>query len=343
MVGEEYMKAAMLYGPGDIRIEELAKTEPTQGDILVRIKAVGVCPSDLRGYTGARVPSKGFPITLGHEWVGVVETVPPDCDEFHVGDRVAASWASFCGECYYCRKGEYNRCLHRWGHTKGGFMEYGTAPAACLRKIADTTPFVEAALAEPLACCLNGHRKLNVKVGDAVVIVGEGPIGLMHVQLARLSGATKIIVTGLIPERLEMAKKLGADYVINAAEKDAVAEVKTLTEGRGADKVQIAVGGVTPIEAGIQMASIGGVVNIFAGTHPPTSISVDPNRIHYSELVLTGSWDYTPHLFTTSIDLIDTKRIDVRSLISHVLPLDDIGAGFEIAAQRRGLKVVITV
>lgn len=222
-------------------------------------------------------------------------------------------------------------------------MEYGVAPPSSLRKLLATTPYTEAIFAEPLACCLNGHRKLDVKIGDSVVIVGEGPIGLTHVQLARLSGATKIIVTGLIPERLEMARKLGADYVINAAEVDAIAEVKKLTEGRGADKVQIAVGGVKPIESGIQMANIGATVNIFAGTHPPTTISVDPNLIHYKEIILTGSWDYTHHLFTNSIDLINSKRLDLQSLISNVLPLTDTMKGFEIVEQRQGLKVVITL
>jgi L-iditol 2-dehydrogenase len=222
-------------------------------------------------------------------------------------------------------------------------MEYGIAPPSSLRKLLDSTPYTEAAFAEPLACCLNGHQKLDIKVGDSVAIVGEGPIGLTHVQLARLSGATKIIVSGLIPERLEMARKLGADHTINATEVDAVEEVKRLTEGRGADKVQIAVGGVKPIESGIQMANIGATVNIFAGTHPPTTISVDPNLIHYKEIILTGSWDYTPSLFTNSVDLINTKRLDLKSLISHVLPLQDIMKGFEIVEQRQGFKVVITI
>ena len=337
------MKAAMLYGPRDIRIEDIDMPDPSTGDVLVKIEAVGICPSDLRPYTGSRKPKEGYPAMMGHEWVGEVVEVPPDCEKFKIGDRVAAMWASFCGDCYYCRKGELNHCIKRWGHTNGGFREYGRAPASSLRKLADSTPYEEAALAEPLACCLNGHRKLKIKVGDSVAIVGEGPIGLTHLQLIRLSGATKIIVIGLIPKRLKIAKKLGADYTINAAEQDAVEEVKRLTDGRGADAVQIAVGGVKAIESGIQMANIGGTVNIFAGTHPPTKISVDPNLIHYKELVVTGSWDYTPHIFTNSVELINTKRIDIKSLISHVLPLKEITKGFEIVAKREGLKVVIRV
>lgn len=337
------MKAAMLYGPRDIRIEDIERFQPAQNEVLVRIHAVGICPSDLRGYTGARKPRTGFPTTMGHEWVGEIVKLPAMCDDFEIGDRVAAMWAHFCGECYFCRKGEQNRCITRWGHTRGGFMEYGLAPPSSLRKLFKTTPYSEAVFAEPLACCLNGHKKLDMSVGDSVVIVGEGPIGLTHLQLARLSGATKIIVSGLMPERLKMAKKLGADYTINAAEVDAVEEVKRLTDGRGADKVQIAVGGVQPIESGIQMASIGATVNIFAGTHPPTKITIDPNFIHYREIVLTGSWDYTPHLFTNSVDLINTKRLELKRLISHVLPLEDIMKGFEIVEQRKGLKIVITI
>ncbi len=337
------MKAAMLYGPRDVRIEDIDMPDTSFGEALVKIEAVGVCPSDLRGYTGARTPREGYPVTMGHEWVGEVVEVPPDCEEFKAGDRVSAMWASFPGDCYYCRKGELNHCVNRWGHTKGGYMEYGRAPTSSLRKLADTTPFEEAAFAEPLACCLNGNRKLNTKVGDYVAIVGEGPIGLLHLQLARLSGAAKIIVSGLIPERLDMAKKLGADYTVNAGEQDAVEEVKRLTDGRGADAVQIAVGGVKAIESGIQMANIGGTVNIFAGTHPPTTISVDPNWIHYRELVVTGSWDYSPHIFTNSVDLINAKRLNLKDLISHVLPLEKIAEGFEIVEKRQGFKVVIEI
>ena len=140
-----------------------------------------------------------------------------------------------------------------------------------------------------------------------------------------------------------MAKKLGADYTVNAVEQDAVEEVKRLTDGRGADAVQIAVGGVKAIESGIQMANIGGTVNIFAGTHPPTTISVDPNLIHYKELIVTGSWDYSLHIFTNSVELINTKRINLKDLISHVLPLEKIAEGFEIVDKREGLKVVIKI
>jgi len=282
-------------------------------------------------------------VTMGHEWTGEIVELPSDCENFEVGDRVAAMWASFCGDCYYCRKGEINHCINRWGHTKGGFMEYGRAPASSLRKLTDTTPYKEAAFAEPLACCLNGNRKLNIRVGDFVAIVGEGPIGLTHVQLARLSGAARIIVSGLIPERLEMAERLGADYTINAVEEDAVEEVKRLTDGRGADAVQIAVGGIEAIESGIKMTNIGGTVNIFAGTHPTTTISVDPNLIHYRELVVTGSWDYSSHLFTNSVELINRKRLNLEDLISHVLPLEEITRGFEIVDKREGFKVVIEI
>ena len=337
------MKAAMLYGPRDIRIEDIDPPNPSFGEILVKIKAVGICPSDLRGYTGARKPEEGYPVTIGHEWAGEIVEASPSCRDFTVGDRVAAMWASFCGQCYYCRKGEQSHCQHRWGHTMGGFMEYGRSPASSLRKLTDTTSFEEATFAEPLACCLNGNRKLNIKVGDFVAVVGEGPIGLTHVQLAKLSGAARIIAIGLIPERLKLAEKLGADYSINAGEQDAVEEVTRLTDGRGADAVQIAVGGVKAIESGIQMADIGGTVNIFAGTHPTTSISVDPNLIHYKELVVTGSWDYTPHLFTKSMELINTKRINIKDMISHILPLEEAAKGFEIVEKREGLKVVIRI
>jgi len=177
-------------------------------------------------------------------------------------------------------------------------------------------------------------------MGDNVVVIGAGPIGLQHIQLARHQGA-RVISSELLERRLGKAREMGASDTIWASEEDDVKRVMELTDGRGADAVIIAAGTTEAEETGIAMAGPGGSVNIFAGTYPPGKITIDPNVIHYKELVLTGTHDYTPHDFTTALRLIQYGIVKVKPITSHVLPLDEIASGFDTVAERNGLKVVI--
>ena len=336
----EKMKAALLYGVRDVRIEEVPvkKLEPDQA--LIKIKACGICPTDVRSYTGMRKISD-FPRTLGHEWVGEIVEVGEDFHGFDVGDRVAPEWRAVCGSCYYCRRGIFNYCQNmQRDKVSGGFYEYGRSTARYMRLIPDSVPYEEAAFAEPLACCINGNQESNVTVGDDVVVIGAGPIGLLHVQLAKHKGA-RVIVSELIESRLEMAKELGADDTVCPLKEDAVERVKELTDGRGANTVIVAIGTIKAAQTAIEMAGICGTVNFFAGTYPPGEIPLDPNVIHYKQLVLTGSHDFIPHHFTTALKLIQYGIVKVKPIVSHVIPLEDIASAFDIVAERKGLKVVI--
>jgi len=334
------MKAAMLYGVRDLRVEEIPVKPIDPDQALVKIKACGICPTDVRSFTGLR-KGGSFPRTLGHEWVGEIAEVGEDFQGFKVGDRVAADWRAVCGNCYYCRKGIINYCSNMPRHkVSGGFYGYGRSTAQNLRLIPEDMSYEEAAFAEPLACCLNGSQESRISIGDDVVIVGAGPIGLQHVQIAKSKGA-RVIVSEFIERRLEKAKELGADDVICPAKEDAVERVKELTEGRGANTVIVAVGTIKAAQTAIEMAGICGTVNFFAGTYPSGDFPLDPNVVHYRQLVLTGSHDFTPHHFTTAMKLIQYGTIKVKPIISHVMPLEELATAFEIVERQEGLKVII--
>ena len=191
-----------------------------------------------------------------------------------------------------------------------------------------------------MACCINGIIKSNIHPGDDVVIIGAGPIGLMHIQLAKHCGA-RVIVSEIIEERLEVAKKLGADDTVNPARENLIKKVKELTEGRGADAVIMAVGIPNLVEQAITIAGIGSVVNIFAGIYPPTKIEFDFNLVHYKQLVIIGSHDFTPHHFSSALKLIEHRIVKVELLISHILPLKKIEEAFNVVTEKRGLKSII--
>ena len=335
------MKAARLYGVRDLRVEEVPDPEPGPGEILIRIKECGVCPSDLRAYQGTRSSPGSLPRTPGHEWAGVVVGLGEGVAELKPGNRVVPDWRVVCGKCYNCRRGVFNYCTDL-GRIRGGFAELGVAPATNVRRIPDHVSFEEAAFCEPLACCINGSQACRIGIGDDVAIVGCGPIGLQHLQLARIQGA-RVIAVDLDERRLQMAKQLGAHDLVWPGEGDAVERVRALTEGRGADAVVVAVGDVRAIRQGIAMAGLNGRVQIFAGTYPPQEMPLDPNVVHYGQLVVTGSHDFTPHHFTTALKLISHGIVDVRSLISHRFPLAQTQEALETTASRRGLKAMVYV
>jgi len=336
------MRAALVYGPGDLRIGEAPDHNYGPNEVLIRIEACGVCPSDVRFYAGTGGShARRIPYTPGHEWAGVVEAVGAEVEGFAPGDRVVPNWRVICGHCYYCGRGQSNKCLNiQYGKVRGGFAEWGVSPASNLYKIPNGTTFEEAAFAEPLACCLNGNQNTHITPGDDVVVIGTGPIGLMHVQLAKAVGA-RVIAVDRIASRLEMAAKLGASEVIDGSADDPVAKVKKLTEGRGANGVIVAVGSGTASQQAIEMAGINAYVNLFAGFYPPVSIPVDLNTVHYKQLKLTGSHDFTPFHFRTAVKYIADKTVRVEPLISHRLPLAETKKGFDTVIAREGLKVMI--
>jgi L-iditol 2-dehydrogenase len=337
------VKAAVMYGRGDVRVEDTPMPQIDDDQILVRVKACGICPVDIRVYTGENIwvalPAVGI---SGHEVAGVVESVGRKVFHLKSGDRVAGVFNKSCGVCKYCVTGHDNLCnnIQLFRPKYFGFGEYIAAYPEKMMRYEMAIEFEEAAFTEPLAACVNGVMKTGIRPGDYVGIIGVGQIGLMHVQLAKLKGAM-VVAFDMLEERLAMAEKMGADYVVNVGERDAVKYVEELTRGEGLDHVITAIGGRQAIETGLKTLGKVGTLNIFASTHPHTEIAIDPNLIHYRELVITGSFSSTKRDVRTALRLLERREIDVRSLITHRLPLERIVEGFKIHTERRGLKVMI--
>jgi L-iditol 2-dehydrogenase len=333
------MTRALLTGPRSFQIEQHPAPEIGPEDVLIDIHTCGVCPSDVRFYTGTRAGST-YPRTLGHEWVGEVIEVGSQVSRFAVGDRVAAFVQRVCGMCRNCQRGMSNMCLNRLPAIQGGFQTLGRAVSDALELIPDGTPYEAAAFSEPLACCLNGISRTPIAPGDTVVLMGVGPIGQLLAQLAQLRGG-RVIAVDMIPERLELALELGASEGLNAADPDLVEQVQALTGGHGAEAVIVAVGVPAAEAQALELAAPGGYVNYFAGTYPSATIAVDPNVIHYKQLWVTGSFHFTPGGFRTALDLIAREEVLVQPLISHRLGLNEIARGFDTVINQEGMKVII--
>jgi L-iditol 2-dehydrogenase len=337
------MRAALIHAPGDMRMGEVPQPEIGADHVLVKVHACGVCPSDVRYYAGTSArPMRPPPYVPGHEWSGTVLAVGADVATLAPGDRVAANPRVVCGHCYYCGRGMSNYCENLRRTVRGGFAEYGVGPASNLYKVPDGVSFEEASFAEPLACCINGSSNTGYGFGDTVVVVGAGPIGLIHVQLARAAGS-RVISVEPIAQRLEVAARLGAHATVDPTAEDAVARVKALTDGRGANAVVVAVGNKAAAAQALEMTATGAAVNLFAGFHPPQSIELDLNTIHYKQLRLTGSHDFTPHHFRAGLQMMADHTVDLEPLISHRLPLDETKRGFDTVIAREGLKVMVHV
>lgn len=332
------MRAARIYGLKDVRIEEVPMPEIDSNDVLVQVKSCGVCHVDFEYYGGIR-PIQKPPVNIGHEVSGVVAAVGNKVKSVVEGDRVVVDLLMRCGKCYYCRKGKGNLCIDK-GPFPGAFSDYTKAPEQNVFKIPSHVSFEEASLTEPLGCCLNGLENMKIMKGDDIVIIGAGPMGLLSLQLAKLSGA-RVIVSDLLEERLRLAKEFGADELVNPSKEDPVERVKQLTEGRGAQGVMVAIGNLSAMEQGIKMAGKLGTVVLFGAIWPSSNLTIDPNIIHYNELAIVGAEARTLDQFYRSLKMIADGLVKVKPLITHVFPLSKIKEGLETASKKEGLKVLI--
>ncbi|MEM2003616.1 MAG: alcohol dehydrogenase catalytic domain-containing protein [Nitrososphaerota archaeon] len=338
------MKAALLYGPGDVRVEEVDVPHINDDQVLIRVRAVGICQSDIRvikGISKKRYFSYGrdsYGLT-GHEWSGEIVDLGKNTKGISIGDRVVPEIIISCGKCKMCIEGRSNLCINK-EYIIRGYAEYAVAPYNHLYKIPHDIDFEEAALAEPLAVTLHANTIANPQPGTTVVIIGAGPMGLLNLMLSKLSGA-RVIVSDIIDERLQKAKYLGADDVINPMRENITTRLREVNDGFGADIVIVCASSTKAIENGINAVGSGGKLLFFAGNITPAEINIDPNYIHYNEITITGSYDHLPRDFTNALKLISLRKVNVKSIISHYTSLIDLPNGLEIAESRAGLKVMI--
>jgi L-iditol 2-dehydrogenase len=338
------MKAAMYHGPDDVRIEEISKPKIDSHEVLVEMKACGVCGSDLMEW----YLEKRAPLVLGHEPAGVIAEVGSDVEGFVEGERIFAHHHVACLTCHYCRQGAYTMC-QKFSKTHldpGGFAEYFRVPADNLQldtlKIPASISFEQATLIEPIACGIRAINKCRIHQEDTVAIVGAGPAGVINAALARLSGAGQILVGDVIDFRLEAARKFGADMAINVQNESFTESVKSVTEGRGADVVIVTAPSIKAYDSALNVCRKGGTICVFAPTSPEQTLSISPQKLFFQEINLVPSYS-TSHLETrTALELIRNGKIDADGLITHRFPLNNAEEAFKTASRNKEcLKVVI--
>ena len=348
------MKAAVFYGPGDVRVESKPKPDIGDDDILVKIEASAICGTDLRIFRSGH-HALNPPQIIGHENAGVVAEKGKNVKDFKIGDRVTIDPIVSCGWCYYCRKGMTNLCLtfkktiEAFGYYyPGGFAEYMAVPGKAIKRgnvicIPDSISFEEAAIAEPMGCALNGELLVQTGIGDTVLIVGAGPVGTMHASLARILGATKIIISELVENRLKMAKDMKvADYYINPAKEDLKQFLADVTDGIGPNVIMIAASSKKAQEEAVELAANKAHICFFGGLPKGDNIArIDSNLVHYKELFLNGSSGATTEHIKICIDLMSGKRIDGKKFISKIIRLEEISGIMSEIAEGRYLKVIV--
>ena len=320
------MKSAVFYGRHDLRLEDwdMPKTGPE--DVLIKVKACGVCGTDVHIYEGDKGAAEVTPPTiLGHEFAGIIVEVGKNVKSFQPGDRVCIDPNCYCGACEPCRKGVAHYCQNMIGYgttVNGGFAEYCAVNARQVYRLGEHTTFEQGAMTEPVACCLHGIDMCEIKPGHQVVVIGGGMIGLIMLQLAKLAGAAKIALLEPVEEKRRMANKLGADVCIDPTRED----VKARLSDAGftwVNTVIECVGKPSTIEQAIDLAGNKAVVMMFGLTKPDETISVKPFEIFQKELELKSSY-INPCTQRRALDLIDTGRLDVSSMVYSVCGLSEL-------------------
>lgn len=338
------MRAAMYYNNYDIRIQELPKPRIGPGELLIRVEASGICGSDvMEWYRLGRTP-----LVLGHEIAGTIEEAGDGLKIYKKGERVACAHHVPCGRCHYCLSGHETVCdtLRKTNFDPGGFSEYLRLPKINVDygvyPLPDSLSFEEATFVEPLACVIRGQRLAGMKPGLGILVVGSGIAGLLHIHLARITGAGRIIATDISDYRLKQARRFGADISINAKEYSAD-KLRSLNDGRLADLVIVSTGALSAIEQALESVERGGRVLFFAPTDKDRKIPIPFNELFWrTEITLTSSYAGSPSDYKAAVDLITSGKLDISNMITHRLSLSEIGLGFKLVAEAgESIKVII--
>lgn len=320
------MKAAVFYGKHDLRVMDQPVPVPGAGQVQIRVHACGICGTDIHIFEGDEGAAKSPAGTiLGHEFAGEITAVGPGVTDYQVGDRVCVDPNELCGKCDYCRGGigHYCTAMNGYGTTvNGGFAEYCVVPTSQVYRIPDEMTFDQAAMAEPVACCIHGIDMCEIHPGDTVAIFGAGMIGLIMLQLAKLSGAATLISIEPIAEKREIARKLGADLTIDPFTEN-VSEVLKQNGITRVNTVIECVGRTGTIQQAIEIAGPKAVVMMFGLTKPDDEITVKPFELFKREVVLKASY-INPYTQKRAVSLISSGKVDVSSMIYETIPLEQL-------------------
>ena len=337
------MLAAVYYNNHDVRIEEMPIPEIGEDEALLKVMASGICGSDVIEWY--RVPRA--PIVLGHEATGVIYKVGAKVKNVKVGDRVFVSHHVPCNKCRYCKRGYHTAChtLHTANYYPGGFSQYIRIPKINLDfgvyKLPNDMTYEEGTFIEPLACVSRGQRLANLKKDDSVLIIGSGIAGILHTQLAKFKGVQKIAVADINPYRLELAKKFGATDGLNAKE-NLPAKLKEINDGHLADQVIVCTGATSASLSALDCVDNGGTILFFAVPDPSVKLPVAINQFWRNEIRMQTSYGAAPNDLEDSLRVLATKRLDVKDMITHRLPLNEAQEGFRLMAEAgQSLKVIL--
>jgi L-iditol 2-dehydrogenase len=345
------MKAAVYHGPNDIRVEDVPEPSPNAREMVIKIQSASICGTDLRIYHGKhRMYPEGTQRIPGHEVVGHISDIGSEVEGFSVGQKVFIAPNMGCGHCEQCVNGNNNLCKNydALGVTiNGGFSEYMLVPEQAILQgniipINEEVDPAVAALLEPFACVLRGQNALHIQPGEIVLIIGAGPIGVMHTKLAKVRGAGLVIVSEPVAFRAKQVKKAGADHVIDPMTQNLQAEISRLTQNHGADVIIVAAPVHAAQESTLDLAAIGGRINFFGGLpkDKPT-IQFNSNLVHYKELTVTGTTACSTADCWQASALINHGLIDLSDLVSERFPIEQTLKAFEAAENRESLKIVI--
>jgi 2-desacetyl-2-hydroxyethyl bacteriochlorophyllide A dehydrogenase len=344
------MKAAVYYAPKDIRLQEMEKPIPSTGEVVIEVKACGICGSDLHFYEGIKDVDINPGIILGHELGGEVIEVGKGVKKLKVGDRVGVEPLIGCGNCEYCQVGKYHICpgLQTIGiNFHGGFAEYAKAPQEKAYKLPDNVSYEDTTLLDAYAVSVHGINRVRVDVKDVVVVIGSGPLGFTTMQVVKAAGAKEVVLIGRRDENLKIAKKAGADITLNTTKVDVVDEVKKLTNGRGANIVFECVGGLAPtLGQALQMVGPEGIIGIIGAYSEDPVLDFWSGYFKEIDLLWVSSyakWGGKPE-FEIGIDLLALGKCNAKPLVTHKYPLDNITDGFEALLHKKetnAIKVAI--
>lgn len=341
------MKAVLFYGPKNIKYEETMIKPLEKGEILVKIDSALTCGTDVKTYRrGHPVLIKKVPSGFGHEFAGVVEKVSEGVNNVKVGDRVVAANSAPCGECFYCKREEYNLC-ENLDLLNGAYAEYIVIPERIVRKntliVPDNLSLEKAAFCEPLANVVHGAARTEIKPGQTVGIIGIGPIGLMFARVAKLMGA-KVITAGRNPMKLKLAEEFAhADEIVDLTRYPNPEKIfKAFSEeGRGLDVVVECVGLPEIWERAFSCVRPGGTVHFFGGCKSGSTVTFDTTKMHYGDIKLMSVFHHTPKYFRESLDLIASGKIEVEKLITDILPLEKVEYAMQQHIEGKAIKFLI--
>jgi len=345
------LRALVYHAIQDFRIEEIEKPACPPEGLLLKVKACGLCGGDVRTYFGGH-KSVTPPWIIGHEIAGIVEEVGDQTKGFHKGDRLAVAPVVYCGKCPFCLQGKYYLCQNVKEiaqHWPGGFAEFMAIPEEALKLgnvnvIPEGLSFEEAAISEPPSSCLNAQDRAQVGMGDSVVIIGAGPVGCFHCEIARIRGALKIVMVDLLNERLKLAERFSPDLLLDSSHSGYLKKINDETEGLGTDVVIVACSSTKAQQDALEIARNGGRVIFFGGLPPgKSSSSLDANLLHYKNLQIFGAYSFSPEHHRLSLKLISKRRIDAQKYITQVIPLENITEGIKAVKEGIVLKVVVRI